>query len=168
LSHELLGRTDRHTVPAVGQLWTEEPISIRLEQPVPGTVLLTVGGEVDMLSSPTLRESIASALAGGHRRLVIDLNDVEFLGTSGLAALVEARGTAQDRGIELWLACARRQVLRPLRIAGLFDLFRVADSAAAALADPLAGPTAEPTTEPPAQRPTAGPEAGRSESEIGR
>jgi len=138
LGHELLGRTERLTVPGVGQVWTEEPISIRLEEPVPGTVLLAVGGEVDMLSSPTLRESIASALAGGHQRMIIDLDAVEFLGTTGLAALVEARGTAMDRGIDLWLACSRRQVLRPLRIAGLFTLFQVADSAAGALAGPAA------------------------------
>jgi anti-sigma B factor antagonist len=132
-----LGRTDRLTVPGVGQVWTEEPISIRLEEPVPGTVLLAVGGEVDMLSSPTLRESIAATLAGDHQRMIIDLDGVEFLGTSGLAALVEARGTALDRNIELWLVCSGRQVLRPLRIAGLFELFRVADSTA----DVLAGAT---------------------------
>ncbi|HEX4250114.1 MAG TPA: STAS domain-containing protein [Pseudonocardia sp.] len=130
----------------MGQLWTEEPITIRLEHPAPGTVLLAIGGEVDMLSSPSLRESIASALAGDHSLMIIDLDKVEFLGTSGLAALVEARAIAADRAIELWLACSRRQVLRPLRIAGLFELFRVADSAADVLAAPSAtpaGPTAE-------------------------
>jgi anti-sigma B factor antagonist len=120
-------------VPGVG-LSTEEPISILLEEPIPGTILLLVGGEVDMLSSPTLRDSIASALSGTHQRLIIDLDHVEFLGTSGLAALVEARASAQAGGTELWLVCSRRQVLRPLQIAGLIQLFQVAGSTAAALA----------------------------------
>ena len=155
--HELLGRTDRLTVPGVGQLWTEEPITLRLEQPAPGTVLLAVGGEVDMLSSPTLRESVAAALAGGYHRMIIDLEQVEFLGTSGLAALVEARAIAQDRSVELWLVCSRRQVLRPLRIAGLFELFRVADTTAEALAHPVADTAVDTVADTTAER----------ESEIG-
>ena len=156
--HELLRRTDRLTVPGVGQLWTEEPITLRLEQPAPGTVLLAVGGEVDMLSSPTLRECVAAALAGGYQRMIIDLEHVEFLGTSGLAALVEARAIAEDRSVELWLVCSRRQVLRPLRIAGLFDLFRVADTAAEALTH---------TAPDPAPRTAPGTTTER-ESEIGQ
>jgi anti-sigma B factor antagonist len=133
-SHELLGPADALTVRDVGNLSTEEPISILSEEPVPGTILLRVGGEVDMLSSPTLRDSIASALSGAHQRLIVDLDHVEFLGTSGLAALVEARASAEQSNTELWLACSRRQVLRPLRIAGLIQLFQVAGSAAGALA----------------------------------
>jgi anti-sigma B factor antagonist len=132
--HELLGPADALTVRGVGNLSTEEPISILSEEPVPGTILLRVGGEVDMLSSPTLRDSIASALSGTHHRLIVDLDHVEFLGTSGLAALVEARASAEQSNTELWLACSRRQVLRPLRIAGLIQLFQVAESAAGALA----------------------------------
>jgi anti-sigma B factor antagonist len=132
--HELLGPADALTVRDVGNLSTEEPISILSEEPVPGTILLRVGGEVDMLSSPTLRDSIASALSGTHQRLIVDLDHVEFLGTSGLAALVEARASAEQSNTELWLACSRRQVLRPLRIAGLIQLFQIAESAAGALA----------------------------------
>jgi anti-sigma B factor antagonist len=120
--------------PSLGaHLSTEELITVRAEQPVAGTVLLRVAGEVDMLSSPTLRESIATALNQNGKRLVLDLDGVEFLGTSGLAALVEARASAEARDSELWLACSRRQVLRPLRIAGLIDLFRVADTVPEAL-----------------------------------
>lgn len=121
------------TPPLGAHLSTEEVITVRAERPAPGIVLLHVAGEVDMLSSPTLRESIASALRQDGQRLVLDLDGVEFLGTSGLAALVEARTSAEERDTELWLACSRRQVLRPLRIAGLIDLFQVADSVAEAL-----------------------------------
>jgi anti-sigma B factor antagonist len=128
----LFSRVDSPTVLGA-HLSTEELITVRTEEPAPGTVLLRVAGEVDMLSSPTLRESIASALRQDGQRLVLDLDGVEFLGTSGLAALVEARASAQERDTELWLACSRRQVLRPLRIAGLIELFQVADSVPEAL-----------------------------------
>jgi anti-sigma B factor antagonist len=115
-------------VPGVGYLSTDEPITVSLEEPLPGTALLRVAGEVDMLSSPTLRDTIAAALGEARQRLIIDLDGVEFLGTSGLAALVEGRTSAAERNTELWLVCSRRQVLRPLRIAGLIDLFQVADT----------------------------------------
>jgi len=115
-------------VRGVGELSTDEPITVRLEEPLPGTALLRVAGEVDMLSSPTLRDNIAAALGEARQRLIIDLEGVEFLGTSGLAALVEGRSSAAERNTELWLVCSRRQVLRPLRIAGLIDLFHVADT----------------------------------------
>jgi anti-sigma B factor antagonist len=110
---------------------TDDPISIQLEQPTPGTTLLRVDGEVDMLTSPTLRRAISDQLATD--RLIIDLDGVEFLGTSGLAALVEARAEALERQVELWLVCSTRHVLRPLEIAGLVKLFQITDSVSRAL-----------------------------------
>jgi len=81
-----------------------------------------------------LRGTGRSALGEARQRLIIDLEGVEFLGTSGLAALVEARAAAAERNTELWLVCSRRQVLRPLSIAGLIDLFQIADTLPEALA----------------------------------
>jgi anti-sigma B factor antagonist len=127
----------------VGYLSTDEPVTVRLEEPLPGTALLRVAGEVDMLSSPTLRDNIAAALGEARQRLIIDLDGVEFLGTSGLAALVEGRTSAAERNTELWLVCSRRQVLRPLRIAGLIDLFQVADT----LPDALTSTNRDSTTD---------------------
>ncbi|HEY0575984.1 MAG TPA: STAS domain-containing protein [Pseudonocardia sp.] len=127
----------------MGYLSTDEPVTVRLEEPLPGTALLRVAGEVDMLSSPTLRDNIAAALGEARQRLIIDLDGVEFLGTSGLAALVEGRTLAAERNTELWLVCSRRQVLRPLRIAGLIDLFQVADT----LPDALTSTNRDSTTD---------------------
>jgi anti-sigma B factor antagonist len=118
----------------VTQPSAEDPISIQLEEPMPGTALLWVTGEVDMLTSPALHSGVADALALGPRLLVIELDGVEFLGTSGLAALFEARDEASQQGAELRLVCSSRRVLRPLEIAGLIDLFHIAESVPTALA----------------------------------
>ena len=119
----------------MAQAATEEPIRIQLEEPVGGTALLRVSGEIDMLTSPILRQGIAEQLSGEQARLLIDLDGVDFLGTSGLAALVEARSAAEEHSVELWLVCTNRQVLRPLEIAGLTSLFRIAGSVAQALGE---------------------------------
>jgi anti-sigma B factor antagonist len=112
---------------------TEGQLSVSTENPNAGTTVLRVRGEVDMVSSPSLRQSITDEIAGGVARLVLDFNDVGFMGTSGLAVLVEARAGALDTGVELWLACAKRVTLRSLDIAGLRPLFNVADTVADAL-----------------------------------
>lgn len=118
----------------MAQAATEEPIRIQLEEPAGDTALLRVFGEIDMLTSPVLRDGIAEQLSsGGRSRLLVDLDGVEFLGTSGLAALVEARSAAGEGGVGLWLVCTNRQVLRPLEIAGLTSLFQIAATVAEAL-----------------------------------
>ena len=132
------------TVREVTYAPADDAISIELTEPMPGTTLLRVDGEVDMLSSPNLRQAISGQISGARpRRLLIDLDGVEFLGTSGLAALVEARAEALGGGVELWLVCSSRQVLRPLEIAGLIELFQVTHSKSEAMASAQPDPNEE-------------------------
>jgi anti-sigma B factor antagonist len=105
----------------------DEAITLRLSRPAPGQVVIEVGGEVDMLTSPQLRVAILEQLEGtpGVELVVLALDDVVFLGTSGLAVLIEVRDSAHRVGVELRLACTARRVLRPLAIAGLVPLFDI-------------------------------------------
>ena len=111
---------------------------MRTERPDPGTTVLHVRGEVDMLTSSRLQTSIEQSLDAEPQVLVVDLEDVGFLGTSGLAALIQIRGAARLAGAELRLACTNRQVLRPLALAGLTGLFSIYESVPAALDAQLA------------------------------
>lgn len=102
----------------------------------PGQVVLEVSGEVDMLTTPQLRATVLEQLAGPTTDLVVlDLDNVAFLGTSGLAVLIELREAAHAGGVELRLVCTARQVLRPLAIAGLEPLFDIHDTQEAALTE---------------------------------
>lgn len=114
----------------------DEAITLRLSRPAPGQVVIEVGGEVDMLTSPQLRVAALEQLAegAGVELLVLALDDVVFLGTSGLAVLIEVRDTAHSAGVELRLACTARRVMRPLAIAGLVPLFDIHPSIEEALA----------------------------------
>ncbi|WP_344416206.1 STAS domain-containing protein [Pseudonocardia ailaonensis] len=100
-----------------------------------GKVVVTVGGEVDMLTSPQLRSAVLAQLADGAELVVLALDDVTFLGTSGLAVLIEVREAAHQAGVELRLACTGRRVLRPLSIAGLVPMFDIHDTVELALRD---------------------------------
>jgi len=105
----------------------DDQITLRLQRPAAGQVVIEVGGEVDMLTSPQLRAAVLEQFTGGAgvELVVLALDDVVFLGTSGLAVLIEARDSAHSAGVELRLACTARRVLRPLAIAGLVPLFDI-------------------------------------------
>ena len=92
-----------------------------------GQVVIEVGGEVDMLTSPQLRAAVLDQFEpdAGTELVVLALDGVTFLGTSGLAALIEVRESAHASGVELRLVCTARRVLRPLTIAGLVPLFDI-------------------------------------------
>ena len=97
------------------------PIDVLVDRPTPGVVVATVSGEVDMLTAPSLRDVVTSELAD-CAVLVIDLSGVAFLGSAGLAVLVEASHEAQRRQVELRVVATGRSVRRPLEITGLDEV----------------------------------------------
>ncbi|NMH99597.1 STAS domain-containing protein [Pseudonocardia acidicola] len=113
----------------------DDQITVLTTTPAPGRAVIEVGGEVDMLTSPQLRGVVLDKLATGSdvELIVLSLDSVTFLGTSGLAVLIEVREAAHKAGVELRLACTGRRVLRPLTIAGLVPMFDIHDTVEQAL-----------------------------------
>jgi len=59
-----------------------------------------VSGELDVASGEELRGVVGEVLDAGAERLVLDLADVEFLDSAGLAAVLDVARTAHGRGTE--------------------------------------------------------------------
>jgi len=114
----------------------DDQITLSSDRPAPGQIVIEVGGEVDMLTSPQLRAAVLEQFepSANVELVVLAMDDVTFLGTSGLAVLIEVREAAHAAGVELRLACTARRVLRPLTIAGLVPLFDIHPTLAEALA----------------------------------
>jgi anti-sigma B factor antagonist len=112
---------------------SDDQITVSTRPAGEGQVVVEVGGEVDMLTSPQLRSVVLGQLSDGAQLVVLALDGVTFLGTSGLAVLIEVREAAHQAGVELRLACTGRRVLRPLSIAGLVPMFDIHDSVDQAL-----------------------------------
>jgi anti-sigma B factor antagonist len=98
-----------------------------------GARVLHVVGEVDTLTAPILRTRLDEHLAEVEL-LVLDLGDVTFLGSAGLAVLVAARDEAERLSHRLRLVPGSRIVVRALEATGLLGLFELSDTAAEALA----------------------------------
>ncbi|SFN06876.1 anti-anti-sigma factor [Pseudonocardia ammonioxydans] len=109
-----------------------EGLHLDVATPSEGVEVLTVGGELDMLTAPELRRDVLARIPA-VTLVVLDLDGVRFLGTSGLAALIEIREQAHRSGVELRIACTELRVLRPLGIAGLHHLFDIHDDVETAL-----------------------------------
>lgn len=90
-------------------------------------VLLRVSGEVDMLSSPLLREALDEATSSGCRRVVLDATDVQFMGSDGLGVVVGAHKRCVAAGSRLTLVVGTDPVRRLLRITQLEDVLHVVD-----------------------------------------
>jgi len=91
-----------------------------------------VVGEIDTLTAPVLRAQLDEHIPSVPL-LVLDLSEVTFLGSAGLAVLVAAKDAADADGHTLRLVCGSRIVIRALEATGLLTLFDVADGVPEAL-----------------------------------
>jgi anti-sigma B factor antagonist len=89
-------------------------ITIRRER---GVVIAAVTGGVDIFTVAQLRECLFE-LADSGRTLIVDLNRVTFIDSSGLGALIGAARRAAAHGGSLHAACARPPTRRLLWLTG--------------------------------------------------
>lgn len=81
--------------------------------------VVAVRGEVDMVTAPDLSRYLDECLDEAVRALVIDLENVTFLGTSGLAVLADAKVRADNRGLEFAITAGDGPIRRYLSLVGL-------------------------------------------------
>jgi anti-sigma B factor antagonist len=94
----------------------------------PEGVTVTASGEVDMLTAARLRLALGEAVtAAGVRPVIVDLNGVGFLDSSGVQALVDGYHMAMVAGGTLTVRGVRGTPARVLRLVGLAKLFGVSD-----------------------------------------
>lgn len=108
-------------------------LGVSVGRPTPAAAVLSVQGEVDSLTTPQLDAGIADLLAVPDTTcFVIDLSEVTFLASGGLATLIQAAQLVGERGHRLRLVVTTRAVRRPLQLTGsdqLFDMFEDLDAA---------------------------------------
>jgi anti-anti-sigma factor len=114
--------------------------------------VIRLGGELALYNAARLKEALVDAARSAPRRLVLDLSEVEFIDSTALGALIEARAALDSRGA-LLLAAPARETRRALEVSGLDRHLPVHDSVDAALAE-IGSPTcSRPSTWAVSQRP---------------
>ncbi|MFI1188841.1 STAS domain-containing protein [Streptomyces californicus] len=94
--------------------------------------VLRMSGELDLVSSPVVRQSVHDAVAEGRHDVVLDLSEVFFCDSSGVGVLIASRRLMKSCGGRLRLILPARgaedgshvnKVLGALGVRRLFDVY---------------------------------------------
>ncbi|MGH3329122.1 MAG: STAS domain-containing protein [Streptomycetales bacterium] len=116
-----------------------------------GHQVVTLAGEVDIATSPRLRQRLDRLGDAGHHHLVLDFSEVTLCDSTGLGVVVTTLKRVIGEGGSLKLAGLRPNVAKVFDVAGMTDMIPTFASVADALAAPGHGGA------------TAGPGAGRGD-----
>jgi anti-anti-sigma factor len=86
-----------------------------------GRVILALSGELDMASAELLQEALASEELRGEQAIVLDLQQLEFIDSTGLRSILAALERCRERNQEFAITPGSQQVQRLLRITGVAE-----------------------------------------------
>ena len=90
--------------------------------------VIDVAGEVDVYTAPKLRETLIELVAQGSYHLVVNMEEVEFLDSTGLGVLVGGLKRVRAHDGSLRLVCTQERILKIFRVTGLSKVFPIHDS----------------------------------------
>jgi len=118
-------------------------ITVRHER---GSAVVVLTGEIDISTVPQLRDRLFE-LAGAGEHVIVDLEQVSFIDSAGLGALIGASRRAQSHGGSLQAVCASPQTRKLLWLTGVdrrIPLGASLDEALAATPSPEASQADQP------------------------
>lgn len=99
-------------------------LSLRTDT-VAGRDVVRVSGEVDLYTAPRLRQWLIDLVSDGATHLVVDLDQVEFLDSTGLGVLVRGRNQMRAQEGTFTLVCTQERILKIFRITGFDQVFTI-------------------------------------------
>jgi len=109
-----------------------------LESPVPESfevrrladaegVVLMLAGELDLGSAPALEQQLEEVGHANPARLLLDLRNLRFMDSTGLALMIKAQQSADDNGSRLAFRRGTSQVQRLFQLSGVLERFTFED-----------------------------------------
>jgi anti-anti-sigma factor len=95
---------------------------VHVEMCAPAAHILRVVGELDIATAPILQTKVAEVLSARPARVVLDLSHIRFLGSAGLAALLDAVQRGERLGVVVCVSAVSRAVRRILQLTGVAEL----------------------------------------------
>lgn len=85
-------------------------------------------GLLDGMQAPTFRQEIDTAIQAGCLRILVNLEEVSFLDSSGLGALVAALKSARSIGGDLYLCGLNQQIKMVFELTSMDRAFEIYDT----------------------------------------
>jgi anti-sigma B factor antagonist len=99
-----------------------------------GIGVIDVRGEIDMYTAPRLRELLIDLVSRGSYQLVVNLDKVGFLDSTGLGVLVGGLRRVRAHDGSLDLVCTQQRILKIFRVTGLTEVFGIYETVDQAIA----------------------------------
>ena len=99
-----------------------------------GATILAVRGEVDVYTAPRLREKLVELVSQGKYRIIVNLEGVDFLDSTGLGVLVGGLKRLRSHDGDLTLVCTQPRILKVFEITGLTKVFAIHETVDEAVA----------------------------------
>ena len=99
-----------------------------------GIEVVDVGGQIDIYTAPRLRELLIDLVSKTSYQLVVNMDKLEFLDSTGLGVLVGGLKRVRAHDGSLDLGCTRERILKIFRITGLTQVFGIHETVDQAIA----------------------------------
>lgn len=99
-----------------------------------GWRVIVATGELTVYEAPKLREWLVASAKEGFNRIVVDLQEVDFVDSTGLAVMVAAYKRVRLLEGDLRVVCSNYRILKVLEITGLNKVINIFDTVEAATA----------------------------------
>ena len=87
--------------------------------------VVDVKGEIDVYTAPKLREKLIELVSEGSYNVIVNLEGVDFLDSTGLGVLVGALKRVKAHDGSLSLICSQDKILKIFKITGLTKVFSI-------------------------------------------
>jgi len=98
---------------------------VREERGIP---VVELEGEVDLSTSPQFKETVYRLIDSGKRDIVVDLDGLDFMDSTGLGVLVAVLKRTSMEGGRVRLVCSKRSILKVFHVTGLDKVFSIYDN----------------------------------------
>jgi anti-anti-sigma factor len=102
------------------------PLSFEVRE-TPGSARLVLRGDFDTASTAAANGALTDLLGGRFDRVILDLSELDFMDSTGVKFLVDARDAARELGVKIALVYGGDPVERVLTVSGVTTLFERQD-----------------------------------------
>jgi anti-sigma B factor antagonist len=100
----------------------------------PGHTVLDLTGEVDVMSAPVLKETIISHIGRGTSHIIVNLEKVDYLDSTGLGTLIGGLKRTREAKTRLSIVGMNARLRRLFDITGIDKIFAIHDTVDQAVA----------------------------------